>query len=164
MEFWNGEIHTKIIRSRTESSLRDCCYPVLVVSNNFSRKSSSCGECSTLEIWSILGLLRIISGNWSEVMRIIKSNDNNGILKWRDSYKKIRSRTESPLRDCCYAVLSGSNNFSRKSCSRGACSTFEIWSILGLLRIILRSFSCFGSCEIINVEWRVKIFKTYEIF
>ena len=41
-------------------------------------------------------------------------------------------------------VLSGSNNFSRKSCSRGACSTFEIWSILGLLRIILRCFSSFG--------------------
>ena len=71
-------------------------------------------------------------------MRIIKSNDNNGILKWRDSYNKIRSRTESPLRDCCYLVLSVSNNFIGKSCSSGECSTFEIWSILGLLRIILR--------------------------
>ena len=140
----NGRDSYKKIWARSESTLRDCYYQVLSVSNAFIGKSCSRGECSTFEIWSILGLLRIISGSWSEVMRIIKSNDNNGILKWRDSYKKIRSRTESPLRDCCYAVLSGSNNFSRKSCSRGACSTFEIWSILGLLRIILRCFSSFG--------------------
>ena len=31
-------------------------------------------------------------GNWSEGMRISKSNDNNGILNGRDSYKKIWAR------------------------------------------------------------------------
>ena len=45
----------------------------------------------------LLGLLRIISGHWSEGMRISKSNDNNGILNGRDSYKKIWARSESTL-------------------------------------------------------------------
>ena len=38
-------------------------------------------------------------------MRISKSNDNNGILNGRDSYKKIWARSESTLRDCCYPIL-----------------------------------------------------------
>ena len=74
-------------------------------------------------------------GNWSEVMRISMSSDNNGILNGRDSYKKIWARSESTLRDCCYPILSVSNAFVRKSCGCGECSMFEIWSILGLLRI-----------------------------
>ena len=115
------------IRSRTESPLRDCCYLVLSVSNNFIGKSCSSGECSTFEIWSILGLLRIISGHWSEGMRISKSNDNNGILNGRDSYKKIWARSESTLRDCYYPILSVSNAFVRKSCGCGECSMFEMF-------------------------------------
>ena len=82
-----------------ESTLRDCCYPILSVSNAFVKGSLVvCGECSMFEIWSILGLLRIISGHWSEGMRISKSNDNNGILNGRDSYKKIWARSESTLK------------------------------------------------------------------
>ena len=68
-------------------------------------------------------------------MRISKSNDNNGILNGRDSYKKNMGTVES-LRDCCSPILSVSNAFVRKSCGCGECSMFEIWSILGLLRII----------------------------
>ena len=108
---------------------------MLSVSNTFIGKSCSRGECSTFEIWSILGLLRIISGHWSEGMRISKSNDNNGILNGRDSYKKIWARSESTLRDCCYPILSVSNvmsvsnAFVRKSCGCGECSMFEMISL-----------------------------------
>ena len=60
-------------------------------------------------------------------MRISKSNDNNGILNGRDSYKKIWARSESTLRDCCYPILSVSNAFVRKSCGCGECSMFEMF-------------------------------------
>ena len=125
----NGRDSYKKIWARSESTLRDCCYPILSVSNAFVRKSCGCGECSMFEIWSILGLLRIISGHWSEGMRISKSNDNNGILNGRDSYKKIWARSESTLRDCYYPILSVSNAFVRKSCGCGECSMFEMISL-----------------------------------
>ena len=99
----------------------------LVDYNIYVRKSCGCGEYSMFEIWSILGLLRIISGHWSEGMRISKSNDNNGILNGRDSYKKIWARSESTLRDCYYPILSVSNAFVRKSCGCGECSMFEMF-------------------------------------
>ena len=42
-------------------------------------------------------------GKWSKVKRIIESNNNKGKLRERDSkQKKLRSRTESSLRDSCY--------------------------------------------------------------
>ena len=111
-----------------------------------SKSNDNNGECSMFEIWSILGLLRIISGHWSEGMRISKSNDNNGILNGRDSYKKIWARSESTLRDCCYPILSVSNAFVRKSCGclrNVACLTvicFEHNGDVVFLKIVVRFF------------------------
>ena len=116
--------------------------PTITVVEESSRNEGLSNATSRLVVIIIVRLHSY--GNWSEVMRISKSNDNNGILNGRDSYKKIWARSESTLRDCCYLVLSVSNNFIGKSCGRGECNTFEIWSILGLLRIILRCFSSFG--------------------
>ena len=146
----NGRDSYKKIWARSESTLRDCCYPILSVSNTFVRKSCSRGECSTFEIWSILGLLRIISGHWSEGMRISKSNDNNGILNGRDSYKKIWARSESTRRDCYYPVLSVSNAFVRKSCGCGECSMFEMISLFWMRKESL--FVFFKAFKYVNVN------------
>ena len=105
--------------------------PTITVVEESSRNEGLSNATSRLVVIIIVRLHSY--GNWSEGMRISKSNDNNGILNGRDSYKKIWARSESTLRDCCYPILSVSNvmsvsnAFVRKSCGCGECSMFEMF-------------------------------------
>ena len=58
--------------------------PTIIVVEGSSRNGGLSNATSRLVVIIIVRLHSY--GNWSEVMRISKNNDNNGILKWRDSY------------------------------------------------------------------------------
>ena len=61
--------------------------PTITVVEESSRNEGLSNATSRLVVIIIVRLHSY--GHWSEVMRISKSNNNNGILNGRDSYKKI---------------------------------------------------------------------------
>ena len=66
-------------------------------------------------------------GKWSEVIRIIKSNDTNGDIRERDSKEKKRSkRTESSIKDYHCPLLT--DDTIKKSHRRSDCSRINTLS------------------------------------